>query len=129
LIVAPSRHPDHAACAWCGLVCVPKFLHKQFKKALGGPVTKRAARLRAFYAETLDASPQPLEPDPVKFWRPAFTSRFVSASATSDDRLTRRELEEAHILLMRKYGGCPHDPRCRSDAVCERMIALDRRAG
>jgi len=78
LIVAPTRHPDHAAHAWCGRVCVPKFLHKEFRRALGGPVTKRPARLRAFYAETLSAIPTatPIGAEPLKFWRSAFAARF-----------------------------------------------------
>jgi hypothetical protein len=82
LIVPPRRDPDHAAHAWCGRICVPRFLHKQFKKALGGQVTKRAERMRAFYAETLDAIPaaRPIGEEPVKFWRAAFAARYGGAA-------------------------------------------------
>jgi hypothetical protein len=91
LIVAPTRDPDHAAHAWCGRICVPKFLHKQFKRALGGQVTKRAARMRAFYAETIAAIPtmQPIGAEPVKFWRAAFAARF--------ERRVPRALEESTV--------------------------------
>ncbi len=70
------RDPDHDAHAWCGRICVPKFLHRQFKKALGGPVKWRPKRMRAFYRETLDAMPtaRPIGDEPVKFWRKAFTA-------------------------------------------------------
>jgi len=85
LIVAPTRDPDHAAHAWCGRICVPKFLHKQFKRALGGQVTKRAARMRAFYAETFTTLPadRPIgQVDPVKFWRAKFAARFETRVPT-----------------------------------------------
>jgi len=79
LIVAPARDPDHDAHAWCGRLCVPKFLHKQFKHALGGPVTKKPERLRAFYADTIAAIPGTADigDRPVDFWRAAFASRFM----------------------------------------------------
>lgn len=128
LIVAPTRHPDHAACAWCGLVCVPKFLHKQFKRALGGPVSKRAIRLRAFYADTMAAARPPLEPNPVKFWRPAFAARFSSQPAVAPPpRLTWRELDEARTIRNRVHGRCPHYPRCSTEETCIRAIARDRK--
>jgi len=82
LIVAPARDPDHTPHGWCGRICVPKFLHKQFKKALGGPVAKRAIRMRAFYTETIAALPAslPIGDDPVTFWRRAFAARFTAAA-------------------------------------------------
>lgn len=109
LIVAPRRDPDHAAHAWCGRICVPKFLHKQFKKALGGPVMKRAARLRAFYAETIAAiaSTQPIGDEPVKFWRRAFAARFQFAAPDARVR----------VSLFVEWD-CPHDPPCGNRATC-----------
>jgi hypothetical protein len=126
LVVAPRRDPDHAAHAWCGRVCVAKFLHKQLKQALGGPVTRRAQRMRAFYAETLDAWPsaRPIGDEPVKFWRKAFAARFGHAAAAS----TR------HEGVRRGTGDCPHTPRCEAAAgvtafyVCRDRILAEARA-
>jgi hypothetical protein len=128
LLVAPRRDPDHLAHAWCGRICVPTFLHKQLKQALGGPVTKRAARLRAFYAETMTARPHatPLEEaDPVRFWRRAYSERFGGAAST---RLSRRELEDAALILTR-VGYCRHEPGCETREDCVRKIALARKVG
>jgi hypothetical protein len=82
LVLGPVRDPDHAAHSFCGRICVPRFLHKQFRKALGGPVSRRAARLRTFYAETLEALPaaRPIGEEPLKFWRTAFAARFGGAA-------------------------------------------------
>jgi hypothetical protein len=81
-LVVPVRDPDHVAHSWCGRICVPRFLHKQFRKAIGGPVSKRATRLRTFYAETLAAQPAatPIGAEPLKFWRAAFAARFGGAA-------------------------------------------------
>jgi hypothetical protein len=120
LVVAPTRDPDHVAHAWCGRICVPKFLHKQFKRALGGQVTKRAARLRTFYAETLAAIPaaRPIDPDPVKFWRPAFAAKY---SRSEPAPVTRRPGVRG--------GNCPHDPICDSPGGCFQRVITDRQAG
>jgi len=130
LVVAPRRDPDHAAHAWCGRVCVAKFLHKQFKKALGGPVTKKPLRLRTFYAETLEAisTARDIGDDPVKFWRQAFAARFGSAAPEMPERLTQRELEDARRLRSNVYNGCPHDEN-HSYADCVRAIALRMKVG
>ena len=119
LIVAPVRDRDHDAHAWCGRVCVPKFLHKQLKRALGGAVTKRAARMRAFYSETIDAIPsvQPIGDEPVKFWRKAFARRFSTAA---HDRAPRPRPD---IPTTRD---CPHSPPCAAgdtDACVDRIMA------
>jgi len=118
LIVPPRRDPDHQAHAWCGRICVPKFLHKQFKKALGGPVMKRAARLRAFYAETIAAiaRTQPIGDAPVTFWRRAFAARFQSAAPDARVR--------ASLFV---EWDCPHDPPCGNRATC--AIVSARKAG
>jgi hypothetical protein len=82
LVGSTPRDTDHDAHAWCGRICVPKFLHRSFKKALGGPVKCRPKRMRVFYAETLDAIPAatPIGDEPVKFWRSAFAARFGRAA-------------------------------------------------
>ena len=113
LIVAPRRDPDHAAHAWCGRLCVPKFLHKQFKQALGGQITKRAERLRAFYAETLDAIPtlRDIGDEPLKFWRTAFAERFGRV-ALGQAPARHQQAPEYHPWL------CPHTPRCPHRVAC-----------
>jgi len=122
LIVAPRRDPDHAAHAWCHpRICVPKFLHKQLKQALGGQVTKRAARMRAFYAETLDAIPaaRPIEPDPVKFWRSAFAARF--GQTARKDAPARHEGNMGREI-------CPHEPQCGPWPACRDRTLAEARA-
>jgi hypothetical protein len=129
LLVAPRRDPDHRADAWCGRICVPKFLHKAFKKALGGPVTKRATRMRTFYAETLAAIPadQPIGDEPLKFWRTAFAARYGSAAPVV---VTAREIEDARLLRHRMhFDQCPHTPQCTTNGECLREIALYRKLG
>ncbi len=123
LIVAPTRRPGHEAHAWCGRICVPKFLHKQFKQALGGPVSKRAARMRTFYAETIAAMPvaHPIGEEPVRFWRRAFAGRF---GGVAPSRETRRS---ASGYPSDGRGNCPHEPMCARARECtERTIAEAR---
>jgi hypothetical protein len=122
-LVGIAREPGHEAHAWCGRVCVPKFLHKQFKKALGGPVTKRAQRCRDFYAETLAAIPsaRPVEPEPEKFWRPAFRARFCQAQparhVSRDPRAGRTSVDWWEECKAVHGGTCTkrwdHDSRMR----------------
>jgi len=119
LIVAPRRDLDHAAHAWCGRICVPKFLHRQLKRALGGPIARRARRMRTFYVETIAAlSPaRPIGADPVKFWRAAFADRFHRQSEARPARLA--------------VGGsiaCPHDPQCRTIGDCTIRTLAEARA-
>lgn len=116
--VPPDR--DHGAHAWCGRICVPKFLHRQFKQALGGPVTKRATRLRMFYAACLDAlSPSAaIDPDPVRFWRAAFTARFSQPRPPA----MRYEGTGSHATI------CTHDPLCMSRHACIERTLADARA-
>lgn len=124
LIVAPSRDPDHAAHAWCGRICVPKFLHKQLKQALGGQVTKRAARMRAFYVETFDAIPAVQligQVDPVKFWRGKFAAKYGGAAPRA----------VAAIRHEGATGGwnCDHEPeKCTSRHQCIDRTLADGRA-
>ncbi len=124
LIVSPRRDPDHEAHAWCGRICVPKFLHKQFKQALGGPVSKRAARMRTFYAETIAAmSPaQPIGEEPVRFWRRAFAVRF---GGVAPSRETRRS---ASGYPSDGRGNCPHEPMCARARECTARTIAEARA-
>lgn len=119
LVVAPRRDPDHVAHSWCGRICVPRFLHKQLRDALGGPVSKRASRLRAFYTETLAAIPsvQPIGDAPVTFWRAAFAARFTTAAPA---RPRRVDIPSDSV--------CRHAPMCETRHACiDRMLA-DARA-
>jgi uncharacterized protein YdaU (DUF1376 family) len=43
-------------------------------------------------------------------------------------RFTKRELQHAEDIRSRAHGGCPHDPRCESFAVCVRLIAAERKS-
>jgi hypothetical protein len=100
------RDPGHRAHTWCVRICVPKFLHKQFKDALGGPVTKKPERLRAFYAETIAAIPSTWDigDEPVKFWRGAFARRFGRVTVEDDRRRRPGDIPCT--------SGCHHDPPC-----------------
>lgn len=120
LIVAPTRDPDHAAHAWCGRICVPKFLHKEFKRALGGQVTKRAGRMRTFYADVLDAVPaaRPIGAEPVKFWRSAFAAKYGGAVPRA---VTRHEGATGSMA-------CDHEPRCTTYHACIDRTLADGRA-
>jgi hypothetical protein len=119
LIVAPTRQPGHQAHAYCGRICVPKFLHREFKRALGGPVCRRAKRLRALYTEVeskLDPT-WPVGLEPAKFWRAAFAQRFTHQPAAP-----RRA--EGHT----SGRPCPHDEICRSRHACiEKTLTEGRR--
>lgn len=119
LVVAPRRDPDHVAHSWCGRICVPRFLHKQFRDALGGPVSKRASRLRTFYAETLAAIPavQPIGDEPVKFWRGAFAARFTTVAPA---RPRRVDIASDRV--------CPHQPTCTNTPDCIALVIADGRA-
>lgn len=96
----PDGSTDHAAHAWCGRICVPKFLHRQFKRALGGPVTNRAGRMREFYAATIAAMPaaEPIGAEPVKFWRSAFAARFDRPAAVRELKVITGDDVWADIL-------------------------------
>jgi hypothetical protein len=109
LVGMVTRDRDHAEHAWCGRVCVPKFLHRAFKRALGGPIVKRPARLKAFYTATIAAIPaaRDIGDEPVRFWRTAFATRFSSAAprrgaepmamidyANSPEQVARREQQD-----------------------------------
>jgi hypothetical protein len=106
-LVGAVPDPDHTAHAWCGRICVPKFLHRSLKQALGGPIKWRAKRLRAFYAETLAAiaAAQPIGQEPVKFWRAAFAARF----GTPAPAVGRRDITGSV---------CGHEPRCDRTQDC-----------
>jgi hypothetical protein len=99
------RDPDHAAHSHCGRVCVPRFLHKQFRKALGGPVSRRASRLRAFYRETLEAIPaaRPIGDEPVRFWRAAFAARYGGAAPRLVQPVRSAALDHSNAEAWAKY--------------------------
>jgi hypothetical protein len=119
LVDEKPRSTDHDAHAWCGRICVPKFLHRQFKKALGGPVRRRPERMRAFYVETLDAIPtaRPIGDEPVKFWRAAFSARFGQVMPER-----RRPVVDVSGAVV-----CPHHPQCATRHACiDRTLAEAR---
>jgi 5-methylcytosine-specific restriction endonuclease McrA len=94
-VMAGTLPRDHLRHAWCGRICVPDFLHDQFRRALGAEEDTADTRLRGrgtrqergWYAETLTSltETEPIEPDPVKFWR----ARFAAAFPTSAPRRAR----------------------------------------
>ncbi len=70
--------PEHRAHAACGRVCVPAFLHREFRLALGGDEDRADQQLRDWYEAVLGGlSADPVESDGVKFWRPQFALAFV----------------------------------------------------
>lgn len=71
---------EHRAHASCGRVCVPAFLHRQLKDALGGDEQSADTKLRAWYLETERALPEDaiVPSDAAKFWRPRFDATFVT---------------------------------------------------
>lgn len=74
---------EHRAHAACGRICVPAFLHRQFKDALGGDEEAADIKLRAWYLATLDSLPETdvLPTEAAKFWRPRFDAAFVTLPA------------------------------------------------
>lgn len=83
-----SHHRSHAA---CGRVCVPAFLHDEFRRALG--TVDADATLRAWYDQVLDQlGSAPVAEDPIRFWRTRFTAwvqRTASQRAVIDEALAR----------------------------------------
>jgi hypothetical protein len=62
---------EHAAHAWCGRVCVPRFLHNEFVRALNREDAD--ARLLEFYPRWLETfEAEPVTEQPAKFWRAAY---------------------------------------------------------
>jgi hypothetical protein len=143
--------PERVACplaetvhAWCaGRVHVPTGLHLEFLAKMGRLPHEtdavQEARLIAFYATTCAALPpeQPISDNDYTFWRRAFaaawardpTTRGQRRDDTGVTRFTRQELEDAKLIRMRAYGGCPHEPKCATYADCVREIALARKVG
>lgn len=119
--------PAHSAHAKCGRICVPKFLHEELKRAIGGRLATRPARLHAFYTATLEAladRPGPIDPRPAVFWRAAFAEAFTTRRAAPRRRAAT-------------YTGgasidCPHaadgGARCATVSACTQRIIEDGRA-
>lgn len=78
-LITPGAHRAHAS---CGRVCVPAFLHEQFRSQLGGDVDAADGRLRAWYRTVLDAiaPDQPVGDEPPVFWRRHFAAAFPSGA-------------------------------------------------
>lgn len=76
---------EHRAHAHCGRICVPAFLHRQFKDSLGGDEGAADTRLRDWYARIETALPEdePVPTDVGKFWRPRFDAEFVAPSTVA----------------------------------------------
>ena len=89
---------EHRAHAACGRICVPAFLHRQFKDALGGAELDADTRLRGWYDRVFDQLPLdvPVPTDAAKFWRPLFDAEFVAAKPAVSISL------EAHVEGMRE---------------------------
>lgn len=98
-IFANNGHRSHAA---CGRVCVPSFLHQEFRRALGGDETMADGRLRDWYTRVLNAIPDEtaVDSDAPKFWRPRFQSTFVKPGGVQA------------VYAPRPEWTCPDDPPC-----------------
>lgn len=98
---------DHRAHAECGRVCIPAFLHRQFKDALGGNEQDADTRVRAWYGRVLDAlsDSEPVPSDAAKFWRPLFDAEFVKAAVKPErDHEAARRAEVARLDELLKHG-------------------------
>jgi len=84
-LLTGSLQREHLTHAWCGNYrrCVPRFLHGEFIRALGGDPAVAHDRLRVFYEQTMAAIPEedPVTEEPVKFWRVRMAAAFPSAAS------------------------------------------------
>lgn len=89
---------EHRAHAACGRICVPAFLHREFKTALGGNEQTADKTIRDWYQTTWQAldEDEAVEPDSLKFWRPRFKSQFVKDTPNGKTA----EQEAADILAV-----------------------------
>ena len=94
---------SHRACASCGRVCVPGFLHAQLRTQLGGNEDEADTNLRRWYAEVLAKIPadQPIGDDPIKFWRLHFAAAFPSQAPQSPPKLTANQQAAAEARRRR----------------------------
>jgi uncharacterized protein YdaU (DUF1376 family) len=103
---------NRSACkshAFCGRVCVPDFLHKEFIKALGGDEQKASKRLGEFYLDEMAKWPEGDVPpsDAMKFWRPRFDAKFAAnAGKPAETKRTVKGVTETTSYLDKlKAGG------------------------
>lgn len=91
---------EHRAHAACGRICVPAFLHREFRERLGGDERAADDKLRKWYDRVMDGLPpdDPVPSDAPKFWRPLFDAEFVTTkpSVVSGAHL------QAHVEGMRE---------------------------
>ena len=121
--LAPIASGPHRSHASCGRVCVPAFLHDEFKRGLGGSDADADATLRAWYADTLDRLDlnTPVA-DPLRFWRERFVARFGTPAPA---RVTVAIRKQAEHIRRTAWGRCKHDPRCGGYAECVDAIARE----
>jgi hypothetical protein len=81
-VMAGALPREHLRHSFCGRVCVPDFLHGEFRQKLGGDPDNAVHRLKAFYELTLSEIPDetPIGDDPIKFWRAHFAAAFGSVT-------------------------------------------------
>jgi hypothetical protein len=81
-VMAGALPREHLRHSFCGRVCVPEFLHGEFRQKLGGEPDSADHRLRAFYELALSEIPNetPIGDDPIKFWRAHFAAAFGSVA-------------------------------------------------
>lgn len=131
---APFRHPNHAYCGAC--FCVPQFLEDEFAQQSGWTPAQLMDLYRTWNARAMGERHKIA--NALKWLRARFAEAVrAHAAATAPQQmslgpmvgapLSRREIEDAHTIRNRVYGGCPHAERCGSEAACVREIALARR--
>jgi len=122
----PPPACTNQAHAWHGRVCVPKDLHFEFLRRMGGPLDeiphRKAGRLVAFYAATLASIPttDSIGDEAYKFWRTRFAGAFLSVGEATTTPSTRR--------LERSGSICPHAPRCETRHACVDRTLTEARA-
>lgn len=72
-VVPIGQRSHHRAHAFCGRVCVPSFLHDEFRRKLPADETTNEAELVAFYLRTEKADAgKPIAADAIVYWREKF---------------------------------------------------------
>lgn len=113
--IATGPHRSHA---YCGIACVPAFLHEEFRAGLNATDQEKADdELRAGYRAHIEAWPAETPTgDAVRFWRDWYRGRYAPPPAKADVATTRK--------LGPTYGGtpdwfmdCQHEPKCETGTM------------
>jgi hypothetical protein len=92
-----SEHRSHA---FCGRICVPAFLHREFVRLRGDDEAAANTALRAWYRKVDDGlqGKAVSEPDGLKFWRGEYKAAFTVQDGADAQR---RSIEASRAILDR----------------------------